>query len=439
MKTEKVLLGIMTVYVALGVAAADVTDVTVRQRWPWSRLVDIDYILCNVTQGVDIAVTAYDGTTTLTLPSESLSGDLYGVSTDGRHRIVWTPTVTAYTNLNVLSNFRVALTPAPSPLYMIVDLTNLVAGAKAHVEYVYESNLVSGAYGSVQTNPVEGVHSIIWTDVTNAVYKTDRLVLRRVSAGGYKMGSSTNIPIALTKDFYVGVFEVTQRQWERVAKSPLLSRPSNFTADYMARPVEKVSYDNIRGATNSASAIDWPTTGTTVLPTSFLGLLRSTTGISDFDLPTEAQWEYACRAETSTLFHDGNWAVNVNGTNSYTNAWMDVLGRYRFNGGKIGNSDANPPSNCSTTNGTAFVGSYLPNAWGIYDMHGNVFEWVLDWDATRSGGADPVGGTSGAKRVYRGGSWCSNASGCTSASRGTYFKPSDTIVDFGFRVVRTLP
>ena len=437
--TVKMAMGFFLTCLARDAAAADVSDVTVHQRWPWSRLVNIDYVLHDVMQPVDIVVTACNGVVPLALPVNSLSGDLYRLSADGAYRIVWDPTVTAYTNLEVLSKFRVELTPSVSPLYMIVDLTE-TNGATDQIEYVYETELVTNKWGTWARNPVTNgqtvVQSVIWTGVTNdPVYKTDKLVLRRVLAGSYGMGDNVNIPVKLTKDFYIGVFEVTQRQWERITGTKW---SSYFTTDYGTRPVERVAYNDIRGATNSASAIDWPRTGSAVLPSSFLGQLRLKTGLSDFDLPTEAQWEYACRAGTTTVFHDGS-SANINFPNNfYTNMWLDVLGRYCFNGGKI-NGVVNPETTVATTNGTAVVGSYLPNAWGLYDMHGNVYEWMLDWDGTRSGGTDPAGVSDGTVRVTRGGSFCASAANCRSSARSVYFKPHEQIFDFGLRLVRTVP
>ncbi|MFA7175007.1 MAG: SUMF1/EgtB/PvdO family nonheme iron enzyme, partial [Kiritimatiellia bacterium] len=304
MTTKRVLIGMTAVFVSMGAMAAEptISGVMVQQRWPWSRLVDIDYVLkCDLGQPMDITVRAYNGSVPLGVPVGSFSGDLDRVQC-GARRIVWDPTKTVYTNNGVLPEFRVALTPEPVPLYMIVDLTKS-AGEAGQIEYVYESDLTNGLWGAWVRNPVTNgvtvVESVVWTGVTtNDIYKVDKIVLRRIPAGAFTMGSSA-VEVALSRDFYAGVYEVTQDQWEKV----MGANPARFKDP--TNPVEKMSYNDIRGATNSVPPVDWPGTGASVLPSSFLGLLRTKTGQAGFDLPTDAQWEYACRAGTTTTFNNG--------------------------------------------------------------------------------------------------------------------------------------
>ena len=160
-----------------------------------------------------------------------------------------------------------------------------------------------------------------------------------------------------------------------------------------------------------------------------MGKLRAKTGIPDFDLPTEAQWEYVCRAKTTTVFNDGNAAAKYDGTvennNGNTNGFLNALGWYKFN-------DPTPPTAAQP------VGGKLPNAWGLYDTHGNVWEWCLDWHGTPVSGSDPKGAVSGSNRVFRGGNWSNTASYCRSARRNST-PPSGRYNDIGFRLVRTLP
>lgn len=412
-----------------------VSDVVVRQRWPWSRLVDIYYVL----EGEDwvrmnVAVAGFTGATPLNLPSASLSGDLDNVSRGARH-IVWDPMQSAYTN-EPLAGFRVELTLTDVPLYMIVDLTK-GADATNQIEYVYEVDLVTNKWGSWERNPITNngttVESVIWTGVTNdALYKTktDKLVLRRIPAGPFSMGGKA---VKHTKDYYAGVFEVTQRQWSLITGS----HNAYFTVEGATRPVENVSYDTIRGATNDAvMTIDWPTTGPAVSPSSFLWKFRQKTRLSGIDLPTEAQWEYACRAGTTTYYHDGLGGV----PNSVSNEQINVLGRYRWNGGYYWTGEIWTPATktLGPTNGTAIVGSYRPNAWGLYDTHGNVWEWCLDWYGSLFGGSDPTGGATGSDRIRRGGSHYDETYWNFSMSR-TSLVPSRGDSSMGLRLVKTLP
>ena len=268
-----------------------------------------------------------------------------------------------------------------------------------------------------------------WTDE----YKTTKLVLRRIPGGTFKMGSPANEvghwtsevlhQVSLTKDFYIGVFEVTQKQWERVAGT----WPSYFTNASCrdSRPVEQVSYNNIRGSNAGAG---WPTNDN-VDADSFMGRLRTRTGLS-FDLPTESQWEHACRAGTISALNSGYEL-----TNTSSDARMSEVGRYWSNGPDRFGME---PS-VDTSGGTAKVGSYLPNAWGLHDTHGNVYEWCLDWYGTYPGTvSDPKGAASGVYRMLRSGGWNGDARFCRSANRAG--NPSSMVVNsYGFRTAMCLP
>ena len=230
-----------------------------------------------------------------------------------------------------------------------------------------------------------------WTDA----HKTTRMVFRKIPAGAFTMGSpadetgrymdETQHTVTFTHDFYIGVFEVTQKQWQQV----MGSTPSYFTGDTL--PVEQVSYVNLRGATAEAN---WPTM-TTVGSGSFVGQIRGESGMASADLPTEAQWEFACRAGTT-----GAYAGD-----------LDAMAWYGANSG----------------NATHAVGAKAANAWGLYDMHGNVYEICRDWYSGDLGAAsqtNPPGATSSVSdtRVMRGGGYyntdASDAARCRSAYRG---------------------
>ncbi len=304
--------------------------------------------------------------------------------------------------------------PPEEGLYMVVDLSDGPDAADYPVTYL-------------DTVPLGG-----WSDE----YKTDKLVMRKITAGSFAMGSpdnelgrfnhETQHPVTQSRDFYMGVFEVTQRQWELV----MGNRPSYFNNNdhYPMRPVEQVSYCDIRENPDSSEITpNWPKSRQ-VHADSFMGRLRAKTGLSTFDLPTEGQWEYACRAGTTTSL---NSAKNLTDNEECPN--MSEVGRYQYNGG-LGSSQGSTPSA-----GTALAGSYLPNAWGLYDMHGNVFEWCLDWYGTYPGSVnDPAGMASGSDRIARGGCWSFNARRCRSAHR--YFgSPARRINNTGFRVAMSLP
>ncbi len=176
----------------------------------------------------------------------------------------------------------------------------------------------------------------------------------------------------------------------------------------------------IRGSSLGAQ---WPASDT-VDANSFLGKLRERTGLN-FDLPTEARWEYACRSGTTTDYNNG-----ANYSSTERDANMAKVGRYYYNSGQ-----GTCSSNSSTSQGTSAVGSYIANAWGLYDMHGNLMELCLDWyGSLASSGIDPKGSSSGSYRVYRGGSWHSYANCCCSAYRYGDCYPSSRYTDLGFRL-----
>ena len=267
--------------------------------------------------------------------------------------------------------------------------------------------------------------------------RTTEMWLRRIKPGTFMMGSpggelghcdnETQHQVTLTQPYYIGIFQVTQEQWERVMDT----KPSMYKG--ITRPIESVSYDMIRGSKTIiidrpienvscdmilGDGIDWPSTNGKVKTDSFIGRVRAKTGLA-FDLPTEAQWEYACRAGTVTMLNSGK---NLTVTQVCPN--MAKVGRFADNrhDGKSLDSDYTK------------VGMYLPNAWGLYDMHGNVCEWCLDWFANIGPRAemDPKGSASGSCRILRGGSYGSSASNCRSAYRN-YGSPGSVNQYNGFR------
>ncbi|MEA1936213.1 MAG: formylglycine-generating enzyme family protein [Thermodesulfobacteriota bacterium] len=189
--------------------------------------------------------------------------------------------------------------------------------------------------------------------------------------------------VTLTKGFYMGTTEVTQKQWRTI----MGNNPSNFKGDN--RPVESVSWNDAK---------------------EFIRKLKQREGTDTYRLPTEAEWEYACRAGSKSRFCFGD---SDSGLGGY--AW------YRSNS----SSKTHP------------VAGKKPNAWGLYDMHGNVWEWCEDWYGKypSSHVTDPKEHSSGSYRVLRGGSWLSYARSIRSANHSRN-NPDLRFNNFGFRVVR---
>lgn len=366
-----------------------VSNVVARQRWPWNGLVDVDYEVggdTNLLAGLAAQITLTDSDGRSWVASTFLAGAEPSAE-PGPHRATWNAAADAGAGVMASNAIAtVSLVRAPEPRWCVIDLSGGSAASSYPVTYVTDVPNVPGGFNA-------------------DAYKTTNLVLRLVKPSDWADGTFTmggSCEATLTNAFWIGVFETTQRQWELVAGG----RPSYFRRDdgYATRPVEKVSYEMIRG---SDAGSMWPDSGD-VDEDSFLGKLRARTGLA-FDLPTEAQWEFACRATTTTDYNNGSdWTDGTSCTN------LDPLGRYWFNGGGGGNG--NP--DCDTSGGTAAVGSYQPNEWGLYDCHGNVDEWCLDWFGDFAASAvEPVGAPSGEKRVLRGGCWIDNAVNCRSTGR----------------------
>ena len=215
-----------------------------------------------------------------------------------------------------------------------------------------------------------------------------------IPAGIFTMGSPPSVlergpkellhEVTISKGFCLGKYEVTQRQWQAVMRS----NPSFHSGP--EKPVEQVSWYDVQV---------------------FVQKLNAAVGDSLYRLPSEAEWEYACRAGTTT-----RWSFGDNESD---------LGLYSWYSGN------NSPS------GPKGVGTKLANPWGLFDMHGNVGEWCLDWDGDYSEGiqVDPVGPASGSRRVRRGGFWFFPADYTRSAHRSSY-SPDGRSSNIGFRLLR---
>ena len=368
-----------------GMAEVRIEDVRATPVAPWGRIV-VDYTVVG-TLPADVAdymaaVTASNRMTGTVYASVVTGGETSLAL--GKHRIWWNAGLAGLREAAEAIDVRVSYV---SSAFLCIDLSE-------------GPNAVTYPTFYLPKVPSEGES---WTDE----YKTTKLVLRYIPAGSFIMGggsSDESRRVTLTKPFYMGVFEVTQKQWELVMGSWPGSSPSSSCGCGDAYPAYYVPYNDIRGSSLGAQ---WPASSA-VDASSFLGRLRAKTGL-EFDLPTEALWEYACRAGTTTTYY---WGDTMDG--AY--AW------YAENSGRK----------------THPVGTKKPNAWGLYDMSGNVWEWCRDRYGTLAYGTDPVGSASDSYRVERGGCWGSRADYCASSYRD-FGAPSGIFgINGGFRLVRVL-
>ena len=238
-----------------------------------------------------------------------------------------------------------------------------------------------------------------------------------VNGGTFTMGSPIGEPgrfgnelqwQVTVSSFYMGKYEVTQAEYQEL----MGTNPSYFKGPDL--PVERVSWFDAVAYCNKLSEKEGLEPAYTI-DSQNVSWNRSANG---YRLPAEAEWEYACRAGTTTAFFTGNNITaneaNYDGSRPYNN---NAKGTYRQK--------------------TAPVGSFAPNSLGLYDMHGNVGEWCWDWNAeyTRGEQTDPTGAASGTYRVFRGGAWNHSADFLRSARRSGY-TPSSRGDYLGFRLVR---
>ncbi len=228
---------------------------------------------------------------------------------------------------------------------------------------------------------------LIWSDRLPRIDNSLGMELVLVPAGEYQRGSEHNAreqpphQVTLTRPFYLSRHEVNQAQWHEI----MATSPSRFRGDDL--PVERVTFQQVQ---------------------TFLRKLGEREGTSLYRLPTEAEWEYACRAGTT-----GDYAGK-----------LDDMGWYAQN----------------SDNRTQPVGTRKPNAWGLFDMHGNVLEWTADRyfetrPYTATAKIDPLGPDVGSRRVIRGGSLMNRADSCRCAFRNSE-QPSEKQYYLGFRVAR---
>lgn len=416
---------LLAVFGIASLQAATIEQVIVRQQWPWSTDIKVEYKLSGVTAPVDIQVKAFNGEVELAIPATAIVGDRYGITTDGIGQFTIDPVLAFGTGKVALANFKVKLTVTASSdnvnevIYKIFDLQT------GEIEELTRAKILNGEYGAYETDfgaIGEGYNTtlsdvLIWTGVTNYPgAKTTKLVMRKVPAAGvdWTMGrnpgdtstaaNETPHPVRLTKNFWIGVFETTMGQRKLITGGKSSSEDAmrqndgygsaTFTnKDYIAeRPVHLGSY----------RWVHYPR---------LAEINKKFSGVT-FAFPTEAQWEFACRAGSTTRWNNG------------LSSGAEQLGRYYANGGKKWNETARDwtgyhSRDCAGEYGVAPVGWYRPNALGLYDMHGNAAEVCADsYDenyhvadmkvVTVDPGLDYLlGDTTSGNASYRGGNWSS--------------------------------
>ena len=386
-----------------GIAAMNAEDISVyvesvdgNQRWPWNGLVDIDFTFrCPGYPGAYAFVemsafyeSAPGVTNDLPLSSLTLDGEILSfpwATTAGTYRVTWDAGKDA-PSVNVKNaKYRVRVNMAR---YMVLS-------ADKENKKVYKSYLDAPDYK-------EGTQE--WKDE----YKTTKMALRLIQPHtnvvgtkpedwGYDANAERKLQrtVSITRPYYIGIFECTREQSYMLGLEEF--RPSSYEQDDM-RP-RKRSYEELRG--KFSEGVNWPRTGSKVAENSDIWRLRKCVGDENFDLPTDAEWELAARAGYSTQLNSGYDYQYDNSINRSTYIWPIAQ--------CIGNTTNNPQVKAELQ----IVGLKVPNRWGLYDCHGNVYELVLDiaaFDTSSDPISDPLGKESDVDESHfcRGGSYDSS-------------------------------
>ena len=390
----------------LGAMAVTVDITAVQQRYPWNGLVDVDYVVAYGDREVVLTpatgcleMTVTDGATSTKIPARSFKGERLPLSA-GRHRVTWDAAADGCTAVSSALKVSLSLVRYPEK-YLVVDISNGARSTSHSVSYL--------------DAPPDGGFN---TDE----YKTKKIAFRLIPAGTFVMGSpitewgravgavERQHVVTITKPFYMALFEMTRAQYTALTgKNPGDNRGVGST-----RPLSNCALTSFRG------------TGSTPGTSSVLGVLSRKTGLT-FELPSEAQWEWACRAGTDTPYNNG---VPVSDSDSFEAAALAT-----------GRSSQNSASPAAHAGWHTVVGSYAPNAWGLYDMHGNVREILRDRyvdEMPSTPVVDPVGGNSGTNFCWRGGSHAVTAVNCRSAARAKWGEGIGS-TQGGYRVIALVP
>ena len=339
-------------------AAIAITDVTARQRWPWNGLVDIDFTISGAAAGeafaIDIDATAASGATSLsakTYTTEPVAGA-------GVNRIVW-DLGADYPNFRA-NDVRISVTATPissdKAIYMVIDLSGGSTATKYPVRYTTQAPAhVQGAANEPCQTTELWMRRIVVPDFAFTVNSYTVVANNPTSA------QKRNYWGKLTKDYYIGVFELTQKQYQLVMGAWPKSWFTN--EQYRAsRPVECLQYKTFTGTWRDTQAEP-----STITEDSFLGKIRARTGLP-INLPSNTQLGFAHRGGSRLSSTSEFYRYYINGSQ----AVLDDIARYA-------EPAATTSRDCDANSGTAYVGSYLPNEYGIYDALGNVIEFTCEY------------------------------------------------------------
>ena len=339
-------------------AASGITNLIVRQRWPWSQVVDIDFVLTGTNTTAVRFYGQYDGRGRFELLDKDLDKNgAVGGFTPGPHHVTWDPVKAGLGEVK-RTGFSIA---AEIGTYLVLNLSD-------------------GSY-QYRAEPPEGG----W--LANSEYSRTKMVFRWIPAGTKLIGLNDDLyarlgftaayahqrSVTMSSDYYLAVYPTTKGQHDFVVSQKDVS---TYKATFI-----NVAYNDLRGAV--ADGINWPETMYAVKANSVVDKYRSVVAETfpsawKIDLPTACQWEYAFRATTPD---DWLWSVGGTATDDdivFTNC-LNKIATWS------GNSSANPDH---------LVGQHDPNGWGLYDMAGLCCEWNLDWCRSHTSyykGVDPVG------------------------------------------------
>ena len=391
--TMKSMVSIMASAVAVSLSAADSQVSGIQMDGTAGNIVSVSYRLTGAPAVVTFAVETNAGENVWVKVPDSATTRAWGdvarlvEPDDSADKTFWWRPDVCWPGVKITdSSVRVRVNAWPTnnpPDYMACDL-----GLTNFVRYYVSAEGVPGG-------------------VTNDIYKTDRLLMRRIHATGveWRMGrgikeqktpfdpsmNGYTLPcnVVLSKDYYIGVFEMTQRQFYLFTTTkPSAFSKANGYADGDMRPVESMGVDNYSTVTG------------------YLPNLKAITGV-DFRLPSEAQWEFACRAGSTEAFYNGGDVLSA----------ADAIAWHKDNSAVDG------------TQQTHVVGTREPNAFGLYDMIGNVWEVCRDWWLERPFGTadqvDPEVTQVQSHHVRKGGGWyATHSQWCNSSGRYECSTPS---------------